>query len=51
MEAECLRSLFEAEGKVPVSSLMGLGNCMNFRITGVQDACESRVVGQGGERS
>lgn len=46
MEAECLRSLSEAEGQVPVSSMMGLGNCMNFRITGVlQDIC-IRVVGQ-----
>lgn len=49
MEAGCLGSLFEAEGKVPVSSIMGLGNCMNFRIIGVQDAC-GRVVGQGGKK-
>lgn len=49
MEAECLRSLSEAEGQVPVSSMMGLGNCMNFRITGVQDVC-GRVVGQGGKK-
>lgn len=44
-----MRSLFEAEVRCP-GSLMGLGNCMNFRITGVQDAC-GRVVGQGREEA
>ena len=49
MEAGCLGHLFEAEGKVLVTSMMDLGNCMNFRIIGVWDAC-GRVVGQAGKK-
>lgn len=41
--------LFEAEGKVLVTSIMDLGNCTNFRIIGVRDAC-GRVVGQAGKK-
>ena len=41
--------LFEAEGKVLVTGIMDLGNCTNFRIIGVRDAC-GRVVGQAGKK-
>lgn len=49
MEAGYLGHLFEAEGKVFVTSIMDLGSCMNFRIIGVWDAC-GRIVGRAGKK-
>ena len=37
-------------GMGPVTSIMGLGNCMNFKIIEVKDVF-GRVVGQGSEEA